>query len=200
VRERGRLGITGRPGVGKSTLFSRIVEELRARGCRVGGFMAPEVRSGGRRVGFKVVALDTGEEGFLARADSRGGGPRIGRYTVVVDDVLRVAVAALERALREGDVIGIDEVGPMELVVEELAAMIKRVLTSGKPYVVVYHRRLPSSHPDLYKLIASGACTVEVTEHNRGLLYSAAGDVAGALAYAAGCGDGGRDSTLHTRS
>lgn len=187
VAARGRLGITGRPRVGKSTFFSRVVEELRRRGCSVGGFMAPEVRSGGRRIGFKIVAIDTGEEGFLARVGVSRGGPRIGRYVVGVSDVMRVAVPAILRALEGSKVIAIDEIGPMELVVPELEEAITKALSSGKPYVVVYHRRLPSSHPKLFRLIASTSCTVEVTEQNRGILAGIASDVAGALAHAAGC-------------
>lgn len=156
----------------------------------MGGFMAPEVRSGRRRIGFRLIALDTGEEGFLARVGVDGG-PRIGRYTVIVNDVLRIAVKALERALRHSNVIAIDEIGPMELVVGELEDAIRRALSSGKPFLVVYHRRLHSSNPDIFKLIAERACTVEVTESNRDLLSSAASEIAGALAHAAGCGKGG---------
>ncbi len=150
--------------------------------------MAPEVRAGGRRIGFKIIALDTGEEGFLARAGFSGEGPRIGRYTVIVGDVLKVAVPAVRRALESSDIIAIDEIGPMELIVDELAWAIIDALSSGKPYLVVYHRRLPSSHPEIYKLIASKACSIELTEDNRGALAAVADELAGALAHAAGCG------------
>lgn len=186
VREKGRLLITGRPGVGKSTLFSSIVREAASRGCHVGGFSAPEVRSRGRRIAFKIVALDTNEEGFLAKVGS-GGGPRIGRYTVVVPDVLRVAVPALKRALESADIIAIDEVGPMELLVPELREAILSAAGSEKPLIAVYHKRLRSYDPEVYNALILRGCNVEVTEVNRDSLRRAASAISGALVEAAGC-------------
>ncbi|MCE4610918.1 MAG: nucleoside-triphosphatase [Desulfurococcales archaeon] len=182
------LGLTGRPGVGKSTIFLSIVDTLRRLGCRVGGISAPEVRGSGGRLGFKIVDIMSGSEGWLSR---RGvgppGAPRVGRYYVVVDDVVRVGVGAIESALREAHIIGIDEIGPMELAVGPLRDAIVKALASGKPKVVVYHRRLPSSHPEVYRVVARG-CIVEVTIDNRGLLRREAGRLAEALASKASCG------------
>lgn len=152
----------------------------------MGGFSAPEVRSGGRRIAFKVVALDTREEGYLARVGS-GGGPRIGRYVVVVQDVLRVAVPALRRALESADIVAIDEVGPMELLVPELREAILSAAGSEKPLIAVYHKRLGSSDPEVYSALVSRGCRVEVTEANRDSLRRAAPAIAGALFEAAGC-------------
>ncbi len=188
--------LTGSPGVGKSTIFREITRLLEGMGCRVGGISAPEVRASGRRIGFKIIDLMTGEEGWLAKA----GYPspvRIGRYGVVVDDVVRIGVTALSRAVREADVIGIDEIGPMELAVEELRRAIVEALESGKPVVGVVHRRLRSSDPALYRLVESLGPVVYVTLENRGELLRRAGEVAMELASGAGCSEGGQGT--HTR-
>jgi len=49
------------PGVGKTTAVKRIIELLKDR-YKLGGFYTEEVREDGRRVGFKVRDIMTGEE------------------------------------------------------------------------------------------------------------------------------------------
>ena len=66
--------MTGAPGVGKSTLVERAVALI---GGRAGGVSAREVRIGGRRIGFQLSDLLTGEVGTLASVD--GPGPKVGR-------------------------------------------------------------------------------------------------------------------------
>ncbi|MCC6045125.1 MAG: nucleoside-triphosphatase [Desulfurococcales archaeon] len=169
--------ITGAPGVGKSTVFMKVVDELRKLGCSVGGMYAPEVRMGGVRVGFMIVDLDSGARGWLARVgDFRG--PRVGKYVVVVDDVLRVGVPALERALAGSNVIAIDEIGPMELAVPRLRSSIIRCIESGKLYLAVVHRGLSGRDPEVFKLISTRGSIVEVTLENRGRLLASAVEIA----------------------
>ncbi|MEM1847403.1 MAG: NTPase [Acidilobaceae archaeon] len=164
-----RLFLTGDPGVGKSTIFLKVVEELRKRECRVGGFSAPEVRSHNLRVGFKIVDLVTGEEGWLARAGAQGR-LRVGKYVVIEEDASKIGVKAIERALKECHVVAIDEIGPMELLVESLKNAIERAIASGKLYLAVVHRRLHEMHPSLYRTLISQAPIVKVTYENRDLL------------------------------
>ena len=177
---------TGAPGVGKSTIFNRLVETLRSYGCKIGGISAPEVRSEGRRIGFLIVDLATGNRGFLAKRGYESQ-VRVGSYGVVIPDVLRVGVPAIRRAITEADVIGIDEIGPMELAVEELRDAIVRALSSGKPVVGVVHRRLKLRDPQVYRLASSLGPVIEVTVENRDRLASEAVDYAMRVAGAAGC-------------
>ena len=132
--------LTGRPGIGKTTALSKIVEKLRAEGYKVGGMITFEVRSGGRRIGFKVRDITTGEEGWLARKGS-GSGPRVGRYVVDLNDLERIGVSAIRKAVQEADVIAIDEIGPMELYSEEFKNAVTEAFNSGKPVVATIHIR-----------------------------------------------------------
>ena len=139
--------ITGRPGIGKSTVLRKVIEKLRSRGYKVGGMICPEVRGfNGRRVGFKI-------EGWLARANEPGT-PRVGKYHVRVDEASRVGVQALERALKECDIIAIDEIGPMELLVNELKQEFIKVLSSGKPVIAVVHYKLRDQ--EILRLLRGG--------------------------------------------
>ncbi len=103
--------LRGRPGSGKTTLVQRLLERLPAV---AGGFVTEEMQEGGRRVGFKVRDVATGEEAVLAREGKRGG-PRVGRYVVDVEVFDRVGVGALRAALEREGVIVVDEIGKMEL-------------------------------------------------------------------------------------
>ena len=96
-----RIFVTGPAGVGKTTLVERVAKEADRWGYLVGGMITREVRRGGRRVGFKITALDTGEKGTLAsiRGTSHLQGVPFGKYVVHVDEIERVGVSAIKRAL-----------------------------------------------------------------------------------------------------
>jgi nucleoside-triphosphatase len=106
------LLLTGRPGVGKTTVIRSVVAQL---GARAGGFYTEEIRESGRRTGFRLVTLD-GSTGTLA--DLNISGPyRVGRYGVHLSNLEQVGVAALWAAIRQPEVsvVVIDEIGKMEL-------------------------------------------------------------------------------------
>ena len=137
-----RIFVTGPPGVGKTTLVERVAKEVDRWGYIVGGMITREVRRGGRRVGFKITAIDTGEEGTLAsiRGTSHLPGVPFGKYVVHVDEIERVAVPAIRRAIDEADLIVIDEIGPMEYKSDEFIRVVGDVLKSEKPLLAVVHR------------------------------------------------------------
>ena len=106
------LLLTGRPGIGKTTVIKAVAEML---GERAGGFYTEEIRGPGGRKGFRLVTLE-GQETVMAHVDLRGQGrPRVSRYGVDVAAIERVGVAALRRAMHEGRVVVVDEIGKMEL-------------------------------------------------------------------------------------
>ncbi|RLG83896.1 MAG: hypothetical protein DRO18_07510 [Thermoprotei archaeon] len=165
-----KVFISGRPGVGKTTVFLRVIDELRRRGYSIGGIICPEIRVRGRRIGFDIIDIASNRKGKLARlcelVSNPYSLPRVGRYCVIVNEAEDVGVRALSNALDGADVIGIDEVGPMELKVPKLKDLINRVLLSNKPLVAVVHRSLASAYASRYK-----ALLFWVNEHNRGYLH-----------------------------
>ena len=131
--------LTGKPGVGKTTLLKKLLADL---SVHIGGFYTEEIRSGGRRVGFKIRSF-SGEEEVLAHVDSPSPF-RVSRYGVNVQAFERVGVPAIERAIRESDLIVMDELGKMELFSEPFQRAALRALDSPKPVLgVIQQARTP---------------------------------------------------------
>ena len=161
-----RYLLTGRPGVGKTTLMQRIADGL--ADLSIGGFFTEEIRERGPRVGFRVETFD-GQKGILSHVD-RQSGPRVGRYRVDCEDFERVGVDALERAVGEADVILIDEIGKMELFSRRFRAALAAAFDAPKPLVATI---MAHAHPLTDKLKQrADVRLVEVTVENRDSLAS----------------------------
>ncbi len=147
-----KVFLTGLPGSGKSTVLMRVIEILKQKGLKIGGFITPEMRVRRKRTGFKVIDIHSGEKGTLASIDQKVG-PRVGKYRVNLKDFERVALKALDFALKECDVICIDELGKMELFSERFKEKIKEILKSDKLTLIVLHRNLIEEYKEYGKVI-----------------------------------------------
>jgi len=126
------LLLTGRPGIGKTTVIKEVV---RALGPQAGGFYTEEIRGPGGRKGFRLVTLE-GEEAVLSHVDFRGPCyPRVGRYGVDVETFSRVGVGALRRAMQARRIVIIDEIGKMELFSGPFKETVLQAVSG--PYTVV---------------------------------------------------------------
>ena len=175
------LLLTGRPGVGKTTVIKALVQAL---GERADGFYTEEIRERGVRQGFRLVGLRgdysprskatcacaqcrwEGERATLAHVRLKGRGrPRVGRYGVDVAAVDRVGVAALERATAPGRVVIIDEIGKMELFSPAFKAAVLAAVDSQAPVIAAVMAR---PHPWVDALKARPDVTLwQVTVENR---------------------------------
>ncbi len=162
------LLLTGMPGVGKTTIVSRAVLDLRRRGLSVGGVCSKESKSGGRRVGFYMVDLMTDTREALAALT--GEGPRLGRYRVNLKGLAEFAARAITEAIAYSDVVVVDEVGPMELLSPEFRRAVDSLVESAKPGLLVVHETM--KEPLMEKIRGrEDAELVQVTLENRdGLL------------------------------
>jgi nucleoside-triphosphatase len=155
-----KIAITGAPGVGKTTLCRKLIElvELKA-----GGILTQDIREGRVRVGFAITDISTGRRGVLSHISLREG-PRVGKYVVNLKDIKRIAIPAIERALKEADLVVIDEIAPMELKSLEFIKAVEQTLESEKHLLFSIHRR--ANHP-LLSRIRREFEVYEVTIQNR---------------------------------
>ena len=119
--------ICGPPGVGKTTLIKKILENIN---LRAGGFYTEEIKENNRRVGFKIISLDN-QEGILAHISIKGA-KRVGRYGVNIYDLENIGVKSLSQALRDDELIIIDEIGKMEVFSEKFKEKVLDCLNSKK--------------------------------------------------------------------
>lgn len=163
------LLLTGRPGVGKTTVLLKTVEVLKSKGYIVGGMISREIRSHGNRVGFEILSLSGNEHGWLAHVDQKQG-PQVGRYHVNLEDLNHVGVAAITRAVESCQVIAIDEIGPMELFSSSFKEAVAKAVQSMKLIITVVHWR--ERNPLIVELNEmEDAKLFEVTADNRERLH-----------------------------
>ncbi|MHA1952769.1 MAG: nucleoside-triphosphatase [Candidatus Heimdallarchaeaceae archaeon] len=121
--------ITGLPGVGKTTLITRILKELNVSAI---GFVTKELRKGGNRYGFTVETL-SGTSKVLASKNEKYCKYRVGKYCVYVENIDYI-VTILEEEIRNKShsMIVIDEIGKMELFSQNFKKFLLNSLEEEK--------------------------------------------------------------------
>jgi nucleoside-triphosphatase len=132
------LLLTGKPGVGKTTVLIKVVSRLKERGYCVGGMISQEARTNNPRVGFKILDVNSDKSGWLAKVNQNSG-PQIGKYQVNIEDLDIIGAQAIADAMANCDIIVIDEIGPMELFSEKFKEATRKALKSRKPIIAVLH-------------------------------------------------------------
>ena len=121
--------LTGQPGIGKSTIIRKVVSLL---GGKAGGFYTREVRTGGKRTGFQIVTVD-GHSDYLASKDLNiifaKEAPFKG-YRINLEAIETIVVPSLYRALEQGQIVIIDEIGPMEFISARFRQVVVDILAS----------------------------------------------------------------------
>ncbi|TET44570.1 MAG: NTPase [Dehalococcoidia bacterium] len=157
------LLLSGKPGTGKTSLIKEAVDRVK---IQAGGFYTQEIRSGGVRQGFKIVTLD-GKEAVLAHINISSP-YQVSKYKVDIGSLNEVGVSALSQALKENDLIVVDEIGKMELLSSQFQEVVLQAIESGKkvlgtimlsphPFADEVKRR-----PEVRTLVVSGTNRNEV--------------------------------------
>jgi len=162
--------ITGRPGIGKTTILLNAANELKSIGCSVGGMLSREVRQKGTRIGFEVIDFITGQRGWLAHVNQPTG-PQISKYRVNLHDLDQIGVKAIHNAVKDAEVVIVDEIGPMELFSSAFKQVIKDVIDSRKLVLGVIHHSARDPIIDLIKK-RDDTEVIEVTIENRQRLHN----------------------------
>ncbi len=119
--------LSGKPGIGKTSVIKKILPLV---GPDAGGFFTEEIRVMDRRMGFRIVTLD-GTDGILAHIECNSN-YKVGKYRVDLDSFEKIAIPALEDAMKSKSIVVIDEIGTMELFSKKFRESVSKVLNSDK--------------------------------------------------------------------
>ena len=162
--------VTGPPGIGKTSVLLRSVNGLKNRGYEIGGMISRDVREGGVRVGFEIMDFSTGQRGWLAHVNQPTG-PKISKYRVNLTDLEAIGVSSILDAIRNADIIIVDEIGPMELFSSGFKDAVIQAVESDKPVLGTIHFGLRNSFVSSLKN-REDAEIFEVTYENRETLHN----------------------------
>jgi len=162
--------VTGRPGIGKTTVLLNAANALRDKGYSVGGMLSREVREKGARVGFEIIDFATGQRGWLAHVNQPAG-PQVSKYRVNLNDLEQIGVKAIQNAIKDADVVIVDEIGPMELFSPAFKQVIRDVVDSHKLVLGVIHHSARDPIIDSIRR-RNDAEVFEVTMENRQRLHN----------------------------
>lgn len=162
--------VTGRPGIGKTSVLLRAVEELKSKDYKVGGMLSREVREKGVRIGFEIIDFHSGRRGWLAHVNQPVG-PKIGKYRVNLNDLEITGVGSIRDATRNAQIIIVDEIGPMELFSQAFRDAVVEAMNSSKPLLGTIHFRPRDPLVNLIKNRDDAEIT-EVTHENRAHLHN----------------------------
>lgn len=155
-----KILLTGRPGVGKTTVIKKIA---RALGERAGGFFTEEIREKGKRVGFAIEALG-GRKGILAHKVMKSKF-RVGRYRINLAGIEEIGVAAVREAVAQRKVLVIDEIGKMELYSEEFRKALVEAFDADTPLVATIMLKDTGLTRSLKTRV--DVVVIEITKENR---------------------------------
>ena len=119
--------LTGMPGTGKTSIIRQAISQSN---CNAGGFYTQEIRSMGIREGFQIVTLD-GKEGMLAHIAIESPF-RVGKYGVDISVLDNIGVDSIYNAVKQCDLVVIDEIGKMELFSPRFITAVQEALSSSK--------------------------------------------------------------------
>ncbi len=131
-----KILITGPPKSGKSTLIQNLIKNLKGE-FELSGFLTPEVRKNGKRIGFDVEDINSNMKLPLARKGAYSSQYKLGSYNVFIDkfnqylnETIRPALDKLDLKENKKTILIIDEIGKMELYSRLFQTMLKTIFNS----------------------------------------------------------------------
>ncbi len=161
-----KILLTGKPGVGKTTVVKKVVQKLKDK---VIGFWTEDIRDKlNRRTGFKIVTTE-GTEAILASKYLFETPYKVGSYYVDVKTFEKVVIPVLEKALKEDKVVVIDEIGKMELFSKRFISVVEEIFEKKEKILATVP--IKDVHPLVKKLKErKDVLLIEVTFSNRNYL------------------------------
>lgn len=117
--------ITGKIGIGKTTVCERVMKLLRENGITCGGILTHKVIDKGEIIGIEVEDIQSGKKSPLASTREIYQGPRTGKYFFNPGGI-KSGIEAIAKGV-SSDLLIIDEIGFLEWRGEGFAYALESV-------------------------------------------------------------------------
>ncbi len=126
-----KILITGPPRCGKSTLISKLIEYYTIKNYSIYGFLTPEVKKSGNRIGFDIQDIFLKKREKFARIGNYNTPYKLGKYGIFLEGLEKI-ISNLETILHhEINLFVVDEIGKMELFSKKFQEFITRIFASN---------------------------------------------------------------------
>lgn len=165
-----KILITGSPRSGKSTLISKLIDYFSKRKFTIYGFLTPEVREHGNRIGFDIIDIYSGKKSQLARVGKVNTKFKLGKYKIFIDKFDKFLEKTLTLEKKQGDLIVIDEIGKMELFSEKFQKFIKMIFSTDTSIIATIGLNL--KHPlKNYLLTIPSVLLLKLNRQNSQIIF-----------------------------
>ncbi|MDP2193477.1 MAG: nucleoside-triphosphatase [Alphaproteobacteria bacterium] len=163
-----KIFITGKPGVGKTTLLEQIISKLALKNMM--GCVVKEQRDNGQRTGFHIQYTPAQPATLLALKNIHISDHYVSKYSVNIDGIEHEMLPFMEKMLMTEDVplLFFDEIGRMQNKSPLFLPMLNHLLEKSTSFLatILYDDEewtLPFKHNPHYFFIT-------VTEENRDMV------------------------------
>jgi nucleoside-triphosphatase THEP1 len=132
--------LTGAQGSGKTTFLLKLAAALARRNISVGGILAPVVLQHGKRLGYDVQDIASGQQSPLCRIGMGTEELRAGPFAFLNQGITLGEDALITAAAARKPVVVIDEVGPLELSGKGWSNAMPRILTRAGSVAILVVR------------------------------------------------------------
>ena len=141
-----KILITGPPRCGKSTLISKLIDYyINEKNFTIYGFLTPEVREKGNRIGFDIIDIFTRNRSYLARVGDFKTKYKLGKYNIFIKEFNEYLEKILNLEEKNVNLVIIDEIGKMELFSQKFQNFIKILFASKMAIIATIGLKL--NHP-----------------------------------------------------
>jgi nucleoside-triphosphatase len=126
-----KILITGSPRAGKSTLISKLIEYYTIKkNYIIYGFLTPEVKKSGNRIGFDIQDIFSKERMKFARIGISNTTNKLGKYGIFLEGLENIISNFETIPFHVIDLFIVDEIGKMELFSKKFQDFITKIFAS----------------------------------------------------------------------
>jgi len=135
-----KIGLTGLPNSGKTTLIKTLISNFQGQGKIVGGMITENIVENMRKVGMEVVDIRTGERATFAHV-SFGETHKNINFGLDLEALENVGAASIKKASEDCDIVIVDEVGPIQMESVEFNKTILETIKMNVDIILTIHKK-----------------------------------------------------------